>query len=194
MAEPDYFAEFDQPLSADGEIKLLHKIAGGLFNALITLLGAENMPDEPTYLTPPGPEPQVGDGKIALLHRIAGAASALDDALAEVGGGGGSVTPYDAGNITGTTTLDYANGAFQKASLTGNVTLAVPSNGAEGTPLRLLLTASGADRTLSLNGSILLPTDSGIAFPKSLTSGKKYVVLLQHNGTAWMLISLVGGF
>ncbi len=108
--------------------------------------------------------------------------------------GGGTVTPYNAGNITGGVTLDFANGGFQKAALTGAVTLAVPSSGTEGAALRLWLTASGANRDLDLNASIKRPSDSAITFPKTLTNGKLYSVLLQHNGTDWMLVSLVGGY
>jgi len=102
--------------------------------------------------------------------------------------------PYNAGNFTGTVTLDRGNGAFQKAALTGSVTLAAPVHGSEGKALKLWLKASGADRSLDLSGAIVRPSDSGVSFPKVLSSGKMYVVLLQHNGTAWMLVSLVGGY
>ena len=101
--------------------------------------------------------------------------------------------PYAAGNITGATTFDRANGKLQKAALTGNVTLNAPSNGAEGKTLKLWLTASGADRTLNLDAAIHIPSDSALSMPKTLTSGKRYVVLLDYDGTAWSLLSLVGG-
>lgn len=102
--------------------------------------------------------------------------------------------PYNAGNISGATTLNFTNGAFQKAALTDATTLNAPSNGAEGRRLELWLTASGADRALTLHGDIRLPSDSGLTFPKTLTSGKLYIALLRHNGSAWMLNSLVGGY
>jgi len=105
-----------------------------------------------------------------------------------------SVIPYNAGNITGSTTLNTANGAFQKAALTGDVTLNAPTGGSEGLKLELWLTPSGANRNLSLNVAILIPTDSAISFPKTLTSAKTYIVLFKHNGTAWMLASLIGGY
>lgn len=122
----------------------------------------------------------------------------MDDAgnVTVLGGGGdsGDTVPFNAGNITGATTLDWANGEFQKAALTGNVTLNAPSNGAEGSRLELWLTPSGANRTLSLHASILIPSDSGVSFPKTLTNGDLYIVTLRHNGTAWMLVTLVGGY
>ena len=104
-----------------------------------------------------------------------------------------AVAPYNAGNITGTVTLSYSNGKFQKAALTGDITLNA-SNGVEGASLRLWLTASGADRNLSFNTAVKIPSDSGISLPKTLTSGKSYIVLLQNNGSSWWLTSLVGGF
>ena len=104
-------------------------------------------------------------------------------------------TPYNAGNLAGpTAALDYANGLFQKAALTGNVSLNVPSSGVEGARLELWLTASGANRALDLNASIKTPTDSAISFPKTLTSGKSYDIVLRYNGSSWWLASLVGGF
>lgn len=103
-------------------------------------------------------------------------------------------TVYNAGNVTGATTFDLDNGRTQKASMTGAVTIAVPSNGTEGRELILWLTPSGANRDLDFNGSILIPTDSGITLPKTLTQDKLYIVKLVRNATAWMLVSLVGGY
>lgn len=101
--------------------------------------------------------------------------------------------PFNAGNISGSTTFNYNSGGFQKATLTGNVTLNPPSNGREGVRLRLWLTPSGTNRELYLSG-IKTPSDSALTFPKTLIGGQLYVMLLQHNGTSWMLLSLVGGY
>ena len=101
--------------------------------------------------------------------------------------------PYNAGNITGPVALNYANGMFQKASLTGATTLAVPSGGTEGSRLELWLTPSG-DQTINFNASIKIPTESSIVFPKTLTSGKLYIILLRRNTSNWMLTSIAGGY
>jgi len=102
--------------------------------------------------------------------------------------------PYNVGSVSGTQTLAYTNGKFQKMALTGTTTLAVPTGGAEGYVMRIFITASGAARDLSMNASIKIPDESLLVWPKTLTSGKTYIVQLQHNGTDWMLISIVGGY
>lgn len=118
------------------------------------------------------------------------------EAIAALGGGGGTVdpAPYNIGNVVGNVTPNRNNGIFQKMALTSTIELYPPSNGSEGKILKLWLTASGADRSFDLNAGIKIPSDSLITFPKTLTSGKLYIVLLQHNGTNWMLISCVGGY
>jgi hypothetical protein len=61
--------------------------------------------------------------------------------------------------------------------------------------LEMWLTPSGSNYTLDFNtGSILLPSDSALSLPKTLTANKLYIVLLKDSGTNWMLSSLVGGF
>ena len=42
--------------------------------------------------------------------------------------------------------------------------------------------------------SIVVPSDSAITFPKTLTGGKLYVVQITYSGSFWMLTSLVGGY
>ena len=103
-------------------------------------------------------------------------------------------TPFNAGNVSGTHVFDHASGIVQKANVTGNLTIAPPNDAAEGHRLELWLTASGADRTLSLNPAIDIPSDSGANFPKTMTSGLTYIIAFKHNGTVWELVSLVGGF
>lgn len=102
--------------------------------------------------------------------------------------------PYNIGNVSSTFTPNMAKGRYQKATLTGDGSVGLPTNGAEGSMLRLWVTASGADRALDFSVSIKIPTDSGIVLPKTLTQNKLYVILLQRNATSWMLVSLVGGF
>jgi len=101
---------------------------------------------------------------------------------------------YNAGAKTGPTTFDHALGSKQKATLTGNVDIAAPSNGTEGSELTLWLTPTGANRDLNFDGAIQTASDSGLVLPKTLTQDALYIVKLVYNGTNWMLVSLVGGF
>ncbi len=116
----------------------------------------------------------------------------------QVGAGGGGSSPlpvfYDLGSISGAISLNYNNGKWQKGSLTGNVTINPPSNGFEGATIKFHLTASGANRNLSFNASILIPSESSFTSPKTLNSGELYIVQIEHNGTNWMLTTLVGGY
>jgi hypothetical protein len=108
--------------------------------------------------------------------------------------------PYTTGltAVTGDISLDYANGAFQKVTLTGATAARVfnvPSNGAEGKRFEAWIHSTTGDaRTLDFNASILKPSMSVAVWPMDLDQGKTYVVLLRHDGTAWMLISLIGGY
>lgn len=121
-----------------------------------------------------------------------------DVVSAGTGGGGGTAVidppPYNAGSGSGNITLDRANGLFQKLSITNDTILLPPSNGSEGKQLRLWVTPVNTNYNLSIDSSVLVPSDSGLTWPKSLTANKLYVILLQHNGTNWMLISLIGGY
>ena len=102
-------------------------------------------------------------------------------------------TPIVISGTSGTLTLDRNNGYYQKVSITGNVTLAVPINGVEGNELKLFITAGGA-YTLSFNASISIPSDSSLTLPKTLTSGKVYIVALHNFGAFWGLQTLIGGY
>ena len=107
----------------------------------------------------------------------------------------GPVPAHDIGSLSGSFTPDLNNGFFQKVQITGDSTIGVPTNGTEGAKLELWITpSSAADRTVSLNAAIKIPSDSGITFPKTLTKDKTYIVLLKYNGTAWFLVSFVGGY
>ena len=104
-------------------------------------------------------------------------------------------TKTSLGNVSGTLTPNYSTSSWQAASLTDATTLAVPANGTAGARLELWLTASGADRNLTLADQIEVPSDSAFVGPKTLTSGKTYIVVLRSpNGADWWLQSLVGGY
>jgi hypothetical protein len=74
-----------------------------------------------------------------------------------------------------------------KLAMTGDAALAVPTNGAEGNRLFIAVTASGADRTLTLNGSYRLTTGTSatIVIPNSKTQ----YIGLRYNGTNWTVIA-----
>jgi hypothetical protein len=102
-------------------------------------------------------------------------------------------TPFNAGNITGATDLDRAAGSKQTAAATGNVTLNVIS-GVDFDSLDLFLTASGADRTINVDASVKIPSDTGLTLPSTITSGKGCRVRFEKHGADWCLVSLVKSY
>lgn len=70
------------------------------------------------------------------------------------GAGFDSATVVDLGNVTGTVTLNAANGARQRGVMTGDVVLPTPTNGAAGRVIVAYLTASGASRLVTIDGGI----------------------------------------
>jgi hypothetical protein len=94
---------------------------------------------------------------------------------------------YDHGNTgAATVTLDAANGVVQKAAMTGNITLAAPSNPVAGMEISIALTASGGARTITL-GSITVPT--GYTFSGVVASGSVRRLKVYYTGSAWLLTS-----
>jgi len=88
---------------------------------------------------------------------------------------------------SGTVTPDANTAKSFKLSMTGDATLAIPTNGSEGNRLFIAVTASGADRTLTLNGSYRLTTGTSatIVIPNSKTQ----YIGLRYNGTYWAVIA-----
>ena len=87
------------------------------------------------------------------------------------------------------------NGKSQAITLTGNVSIPkVAGPASNGDVIRLLLTASGADRTLT--SALATPSDSlvDLVNGKTLTSGKTYRLVLERQASAWVVLSLVGGY
>lgn len=104
-----------------------------------------------------------------------------------------SVLIYNLGNITGAVTLDRASGEKQNATAIGNLTLNL-SNGSDWDSLELFVTATGAARTLALNATVKVPSDSAISFPVTIDSGKGCRVKFEKHGATWMLVSLVKSY
>ena len=105
-------------------------------------------------------------------------------------------TPVNTGNISGSTVIDYSIGNFQQVVLTDSSSLMPPINGTIGSRLELWLKATGSNQELSLDAAIVIPSDSAVSFPKTLTMDKTYIMLLRQatDGSTWWLSSLVGGF
>jgi len=98
-----------------------------------------------------------------------------------------SYAPFNYGNTgAATVTLNAANGLSQKAAMTGDITLAAPSNPVAGMRLTVALLASGGARTITL-GTITTPT--GFTFTASVVSAKTRLIELYYSGTAWFLTS-----
>lgn len=105
----------------------------------------------------------------------------------------GPVPVFTIGSVSGTFSPDFNLGATQTVTLTDNSTLAAPSNGVQNARLELWIYSSNS-YSLDIDALILRPSDSDLSFPKNLTNGKGYIVLLRHNGMSWMLTSFVGGY
>jgi len=96
---------------------------------------------------------------------------------------------------SGTLIPNTKNGKAQAITLTGDVSIPkVAGPASNGDVIRLLLTASGADRTLT--SSLDVPSDSfvDLVTGKVLTSGKTYRLVLERQASAWVVISLAGGY
>lgn len=91
-------------------------------------------------------------------------------------------------------TPDCNDGLYRKVVMTGNPTLNAPTNGSDGMKWKCRFTASGADRTLTIHAGIKVPSESTFAGTQVITSGETWIVQLEHNGTAWMLQTLIGGW
>jgi hypothetical protein len=114
--------------------------------------------------------------------------------LTTTASGGGTVTPYNAGDLTGDVTLSLDNGAVQHGAQTGNISIEVPT----GTPVEKVsaieLYVTGNGGTLDFDAGIIRASDSAASFPKTLTDTKVYLLQLRYFKTQWNLVTLVGGY
>ena len=93
-----------------------------------------------------------------------------------------------------TLTPDASAGLIRMTTLTGNLTVNPPTNAVAGMALELWLTCDSTSRGLSFNPAILIPDGSSLTSPKALTAGKTYIAVLRYSGTAWLLVSFIGGY
>ena len=105
-----------------------------------------------------------------------------------------TITPYNAGNLTGDVTLSLANGTVQYGTQTGSISIEVPT----GTPVEKVsaieLYVTGNGGTLDFDAAIIRASDSAASFPKTLTDTKVYLLQLRYFKSQWNLVTLVGGY
>lgn len=95
-------------------------------------------------------------------------------------------------SVTTTLTIDASTGDMHHITATGNPAFAVPTNPTNGQIITVAILASGADRTVTLNASILITGPYTAA--NVITSGKvgwfrfSYTTL---GSSAWRLLSFV---
>ena len=88
-----------------------------------------------------------------------------------------------------TTTIDASTGTRFRVTATGDLTLAAPTNPVDGQQITVTILASGANRALTISGSIVLTT--GITSPITITSAKRWIGGLAYNSdaAAWILLA-----
>ncbi|MEI6073580.1 MAG: hypothetical protein WCS31_17475 [Verrucomicrobiae bacterium] len=86
-----------------------------------------------------------------------------------------------------------ANVKFGAAAGSG-ITHVLPAAPTSGDRAKYYITASGADRTFDMDSSIIPPSDSGLTLPKTLTSGKTYIVAFEYVVSQWGLSVVEGGY
>ena len=102
-------------------------------------------------------------------------------------GASGGATLYDAGDKNSTYTPDYSQGTVQTVRLTGNITLAAPTNMTAGAKMTLIVTQDGTgSRTITWNNNYKFPNmDPSISTNNNavdtidiLYTGLKYLVTI----------------
>jgi hypothetical protein len=75
--------------------------------------------------------------------------------------------------------------------------LASPTNGSYlGEKYELIIRPDGVSVDFDIDNlsTILIPSDSGITFPKTLLANHAYFIMLRWDGNYWCLVSFVGGY
>jgi hypothetical protein len=81
--------------------------------------------------------------------------------------------------------------------ITGTLTVNAPSSGIDGDMVRMWITASGANRTVSINtATIVIPDSLVFVNPQTITSGKKAKLDIQYDAVRakWELSTFVNGY
>lgn len=98
-----------------------------------------------------------------------------------------SETVYNAGNISGAVTLDYTNGSYQYATLTGNVTSLTinnfPASGSGGWMTLELIQDGTGSRTLALGSAYKTPSGDGVSLTTAASARDKLYLQTRDVGT-----------
>lgn len=86
-----------------------------------------------------------------------------------------------------TIALDAAIDSMFRGSISQDVTLNPPSNGSDPQKIMVVITASGAARTVTLHSAIVKVTEK--AFPMSIPQDKKLFLGMLREGTTWYLLA-----
>ncbi len=87
---------------------------------------------------------------------------------------------------------DLTDGPLRKCSLSGAATLTPMPYAKEGMSWECWFTAADADRTLTIDPAILLPSSGGFSRTITIPSGKRCIIVLKYDGSAWMLTTQQG--
>ena len=109
-----------------------------------------------------------------------------------------STTPSSITYASTITPVGSASLSIYRVICTGNLTINLPTGGLDGNKIRLWLTASGADRVVTLNASFKIPSSSTFSSPVTVPNGKKLKLLVEYDGTLnggqWELTSVINGY
>lgn len=96
------------------------------------------------------------------------------------------IAPQSLPATTGTVTIDASTGVHFRGTLTGNPTIANPSNGTDGQKVLVEMAAGGSARTITISGPTINVT--GVASPIALASGKRWWGGFILSSGTWYLI------
>lgn len=110
-------------------------------------------------------------------------------------GGSTVLSPVQIPYATGITP-DLLSGSYAEIILTGNSIIFSPLNPLNGAKWKFQVTASGANRNLSLHSGIKIPSASSFTGTQLITGNETWIGQLEYIGrkSQWGLLSLIGGY
>lgn len=99
-------------------------------------------------------------------------------------------------SLTYAATVTPTTNTNNRIIATDNLIINAPAAGADGDLVKLWVTASGADRTLSLQNTIKVPRTSTFTSPQTILSGEKARLTIQYDltRTVWEVVTFVNGY
>ena len=109
-------------------------------------------------------------------------------------GGGSSSIQYLTTSYSPTITLISATNV--RIIATGNLIINPPVTGVDGDFVKLWVTSSGGNYTVSLNASIKVPSTSNFISPQTILNGTKARITIQYDSVrvVWELVTFVNGY